>query len=93
MSTEKIEELNIKEELDGSAVIELPDDIESPDPQDDDDHAEGGEVSASDDTDDDHEPEGETELQRVRREKRRAKKNLAKQITSEKELKLQLLES
>jgi hypothetical protein len=85
-----VEELNVKEELDGSAVIELPDDIESPDEQEDDDHAEGGEVSASDD--DDHEPEGETELQRVRREKRRAKKNLAKQITSEKELKLQLLE-
>lgn len=85
-----VEELNVKEELDGSAVIELPDDIESPDEQDDDDHAEGGEVSASDD--DDHEPEGETEMQRVRREKRRAKKNLAKQITSEKEIKLHLLE-
>jgi hypothetical protein len=85
-----VEELNVKEELDGSAVIELPDDIESPDEQDDDDHAEGVEVSASDD--DDHEPEGETEMQRIRREKRRAKKNLAKQITSEKELKLQLLE-
>ena len=85
-----VEELNVKEELDGSAVIELPDDIESPDAQEDDDHADGGDVSASDD--DDHEPEGETELQRVRREKRRAKKNLAKQITSEKEIKLQLLE-
>ena len=85
-----VEELNVKEELDGSAVIELPDDIESPDEQEDDDHADGGEVSANDD--DDHEPEGETEMQRIRREKRRAKKNLAKQITSEKELKLHLLE-
>lgn len=98
MSTEnkdQIDELNVKEELDGSAVIELPDDIESPDKQDDhddEDHAEGGEVHAGDDTDDDHEPEGETEMQRIRREKRRAKKNLAKQISSEKELKLQLLE-
>lgn len=93
MSTDNkdlVEELNVKEELDGSAVIELPDDIESPDEQEDDDHAEGGEVSASDD--DDHEPEGETEMQRIRREKRRAKKNLAKQITSEKEIKLHLLE-
>jgi hypothetical protein len=91
MTTEnELQKIVVTEEADGSAVIDLPDSIESPDDQDDDrEMASGG---SSDGGDDDVAPEDETEYQRARREKRRAKRDLAKKTGVEKDMKLQLLE-
>ena len=89
-----LDKIKVTEEADGSAVIDLPDSIESPDAHDDGDDdnnmAAGG--SADDGGDDDVAPEDETEYQRARREKRRAKRELAKKTGVEKDMKLQLLE-
>ena len=90
MTTEnELDKIVVTEEADGSAVIDLPDSIESPDDQDDDRMAAGG---SADQADDDVIPEDETEYQRARREKRRAKRDLAKKTGVEKDMKLQLLE-
>ena len=90
MTTEnELDKIKVTEEADGSAVIDLPDSIESPDDQDDDRMAAGG---SADHADDDVVPEDETEYQRARREKRRAKRDLAKKTGVEKDMKLQLLE-
>jgi hypothetical protein len=83
----ELDKITVTEEADGSAVIDLPDSIESPDDQDDD-----REMASGGSTDDDVAPEDETEYQRARREKRRAKRDLAKKTGVEKDMKLQLLE-
>lgn len=89
-----LDKIKVTEEADGSAVIDLPDSIESPDAHEDGDDdnnmAAGG--SADDHGDDDVAPEDETEYQRARREKRKAKRELAKKSSVEKDMKLQLLE-
>ena len=88
MTTEnELDKIKVTEEADGSAVIDLPDSIESPDDQEDD-----REMASGGSTDDDIAPEDETEYQRARREKRRAKRDLAKKTGVEKDMKLQLLE-
>lgn len=90
-----LDKIKVTEEADGSAVIDLPDSIESPDaPQDDgdDDNTMAAGGSADDHGDDDVAPEDETEYQRARREKRKAKRELAKKSSVEKDMKLQLLE-
>jgi len=91
MTTEnELDKIKVTEEADGSAVIDLPDSIESPDEQEDDrEMAVGG---SADHGDDDVAPEDETEYQRARREKRRAKRDLAKKTGVEKDMKLQHLE-
>lgn len=90
MTTEnELENIKVTEEADGSAVIDLPDSIESPDNDDDD---RGMAAGGSSDADDDVAPEDETEYQRARREKRKAKRELAKKTGVEKDMKLQLLE-
>jgi hypothetical protein len=91
MTTEnEFDKIVVTESADGSAVIDLPDSIESPDDQDDDRSASAGESSEG--GDDDVAPENESEYQRARREKRRAKRDLAKKTGVEKDMKLQLLE-
>ena len=90
-----LDKIKVTEEADGSAVIDLPDSIESPDASqddgdDDNNMAAGG--SSDDHGDDDIAPEDETEYQRARREKRKAKRELAKKTNVEKDMKLQLLE-
>jgi hypothetical protein len=88
MTTEnELDKITVTEEADGSAVIDLPDSIESPDDQEDD-----REMASGGATDDDVAPEDETEYQRARREKRRAKRDLAKKTGVEKDMKLQHLE-
>lgn len=88
MTTEnELKKIVVTEEADGSAVIDLPDSIESPDEQEDD-----REMASGGSTDDDIAPEDETEYQRARREKRRAKRDLAKKTGVEKDMKLQHLE-
>jgi hypothetical protein len=88
--------IDIKEEVDGSAVIELPESIKSPDVQEgkaDEDSdeadeqarqrelAEGGEVD----------PDAEA-MREAKRAKRRARKEYHKQVSAEKDTKLHLLE-
>jgi len=91
MTTEnEFDKIVVTESADGSAVIDLPDSIESPDNQDDDNSVSAGESSEG--GDDDIAPENESEYQRARREKRRAKRDLAKKTGVEKDMKLQLLE-
>jgi hypothetical protein len=88
MTTEnELKKIVVTEEADGSAVIDLPDSIESPDEQEDERAMASGGA-----TDDDVAPEDETEYQRARREKRRAKRDLAKKTGVEKDMKLQHLE-
>ena len=88
MTTEnELNKIVVTEEADGSAVIDLPDSIESPDEQEDE-----REMASGGATDDDVAPEDETEYQRARREKRRAKRDLAKKTGVEKDMKLQHLE-
>ena len=88
MTTEnELKKIVVTEEADGSAVIDLPDSIESPDEQEDE-----REMASGGATDDDVAPEDETEYQRARREKRRAKRDLAKKTGVEKDMKLQHLE-
>jgi len=93
---DKEEIIDIKEEMDGSAVIELPESIPSPDVQEakvDEDSdeaderarakemAEGGEVD----------PDAEA-VREAKRAKRRARKEYHKQVSAEKDTKLHMLE-
>lgn len=88
MTTEnELNKIVVTEEADGSAVIDLPDSIDSPDDEEDE-----RELASGGATDDDVAPEDETEYQRARREKRRAKRDLAKKTGVEKDMKLQHLE-
>lgn len=90
--------IEVKEAVDGSAVVDLPDSIQSPqsaqdDNDEDDDRnepkmADGGEVDGGDD---DH-PDDSEALRAVKRDRRRTKKQLVRQTNAEKELKLQMLE-
>ena len=90
MNTEpKDEIIEVKEEVDGSAVADLPDDI--PNPQADEDEKEPVEAAAGGDVDDDH-PDDSEALRNAKRERRRAKKQLIRQTNQEKDLKLQMLE-
>jgi hypothetical protein len=86
MSTEKkIEEpidLNVNEELDGSATVELPEDLAPSD-----EHEDKQEVKASED---DHHDDDPSES-KVQRNRRKQKRELAKAVSSEKELQLNLL--
>ena len=89
------EQIEVKEAVDGSAVVDLPDNIPNPqsDQDDSDDDrdepkmAAGGDV----DSDDDH-PDDNDALRAVKRDRRRTKKQLVRQTNAEKEIKLQMLE-
>jgi len=85
MSTEtenKDPEITVKEELDGSAVVELPEHM-APIEEDQDHDDPDSDANAPDDETD--------ELRRIRKQKRRHKKDLAKATKSEKEVQLTLL--
>lgn len=94
--TEKPEVITIQEEVDGSATIELPESIPSPDVQPDAEHedsdeaderarqaemASGGEVD----------PEAEA-MREAKRQKRRARKEYHRNVEQEKNVKIQHLE-
>ena len=90
------EQLEVKEAVDGSATVDLPDGIPNPQAEDsgdsDDDRdepkmADGGDVNEDDDHPDDSEA-----LRAAKRDRRRTKKQLVRQTNAEKELKLQMLE-
>jgi hypothetical protein len=97
MSTDKKEsaELNIEESKDGSAVIDLPEDMltvddgeENPNKVDLTDKRDGGEVSAEED---DH-PDDTDAVRAAKRARRRSKKDLIRKTNEEKDARLQLLQ-
>jgi hypothetical protein len=73
-------ELLVKEEADGSAVIDLPDDIESPDKAQD-----------TKSQEDDH-PDDTEEVRQEKINRRKLRRQHAKQVNAEKDIKLQQLE-
>jgi len=90
------EQIEVKEAVDGSPTVDLPDSIPNPQAEDsgdsDDDRdepkmADGGDVNEDDDHPDDSEA-----LRAAKRDRRRTKKQLVRQTNAEKELKLQMLE-
>lgn len=91
------EVISIEEAQDGSAIVELPPSIPSPEPQAADDHDEGSdeddeaarqaEMASGGEVD----PEAER-LREQKRNKRRARKEYHKQVAAEKDVKLTLLE-
>jgi hypothetical protein len=90
--------IEVKEAVDGSASVDLPDNIPNPQAQDagdagDDDGDDRSEPKAADsgDADDDH-PDDSDALRAAKRDRRRTKKQLVRQTNVEKELKLQMLE-
>jgi len=87
--------IEVKEAVDGSASVDLPDNIPNPQAQDagDDGDDDRNEPKAADsgDADDDH-PDDTEALRAVKRDRRRTKKQLVRQTNAEKELKLQMLE-
>lgn len=88
------EQLEVKEAVDGSASVDLPDSIPNPqaeDSGDSDDDRDEPKQADSGDSDDDH-PDDNEALRAVKRDRRRTKKQLVRQTNSEKELKLQMLE-
>jgi vacuolar-type H+-ATPase subunit H len=89
MSTETEEKLDItvKEEVDGSAVVDLPEDL-MPEEAESEQKAQGG--SIPDDGGDDH-PDDTLAIREARRAKRKYKKEIAKATSSEKEAQLNLL--
>lgn len=94
---QEVEVISISEEKDGSAVVELPPSIPSPDADPEEDHDVG-----SDEADDEArqremavggavDPEAER-LREQKRQKRKARKEYHKQVSAEKDVKLTLLE-
>ena len=89
---EKDIELNIKEGDDGSAVVELPDDLVK---DDDEGHAEGGDAqtSAAEAAEEEGLDSEELEALRAkRRAKRKARRELERRTSEEKDSRIQLLE-
>lgn len=92
MSTENME---VKEIDDGSAVVELPESMTSPDSEQENDGgtqdeqlAEGGSVGS----DDDDQPGDTDALREAKRQRRKAKRELVKQTNAEKDVRLQMLQ-
>ena len=89
MSTDKAEKIDddlmVSEENDGSATVELPEDMDNPQ-EDEPRLSEGGSVE-----DEDH-PDDTEAIRAARRNRRRAKKDYIKKTNEEKDAKLQLLE-
>ena len=96
-NTQEQEVISIEEAQDGSAIVELPPSIPSPEPQstNDDDHgsdeadeaAREAEIAAGGAVDEEAE-----RLREQKRQKRRARKEYHKQVSVEKDMKLTLLE-
>jgi hypothetical protein len=87
MSTEKQDEqIDVVEEKDGSAVVELPGDVAPPDAQ------ETVQEAAGDDGGDVDRPGDSDAVREARRARRRAKKDLVRRTSEEKDQRLQMLQ-
>lgn len=85
---DKPEEIEVQEAVDGSAVVELPDDIPSPEQDEPIQAAEGGQV-ADEDADS---PDDSDALRAAKRARRKAKRELVKKTNSEKDARLAALQ-
>lgn len=92
MSTQNTEErIEVKEEVDGSAVVNLPDNIPAPEQDVADEPAE--EVSASSAADEDADSPGDSDaLREAKRARRKAKRELVKKTNQEKDHRLAMLQ-
>lgn len=86
MSTEKEEHIEVTEDADGSAVAELPEGVEAPEAQ------EGASEAAGDDGGDADRPGDSDAVREARRARRRAKKDLVRRTSEEKDQRLQMLQ-
>jgi len=86
MSTEKEEHIEVTEDADGSAVVELPEGVEAPEAQ------EGASEAAGDDGGDADRPGDSDAVREARRNRRRAKKELVRRTNEEKDQRLQMLQ-
>lgn len=84
---DKPEDIEVQEAVDGSAIVELPDDIEAPE-QEPIQAAEGGQV-ADEDADS---PDDSDALRAAKRARRKAKRELVKKTNSEKDARLAALQ-
>ena len=97
MDNETKDELNVKEAVDGSAVVDLPADMVVSEPADNDERlADGGDAS-SEAAADAAEEEGKTDeeieaLRSARRAKRKAKRELQRRTSEEKDQRIHMLE-
>ena len=95
MAKEETNEMKINESADGSAVIDLPDDIESPDKQEveheDSDSGDDAEARAEIEANGEVDPEQEA-IREAKRAKRRSRKDYHKQVATEKDVRLQHLQ-
>lgn len=88
----KQEDIKISESADGSAVVNLPDDIPSPDEQE---QPEAQEASSDNDTGDDSLDDNDDDTEAIReakRQKRRSRKEYHRQVQQEKDTRLQMLQ-
>ena len=95
--TKEDEIIDIKEDLDGSAVVELPQGAENPDAKEvkaiEEDSDEADEAARQKEMADGGEVDPDAEAMReAKRQKRRARKEYHKQVAAEKDTKLHLLE-
>jgi len=91
--TQVEERIEVKEEQDGSAVVELPDNIPNPQAQEENDEIEAADGGAvSEDPENDDSPDDSDALRDAKRARRKAKRELVKRTNIEKDHKLALLE-
>ena len=83
------EDIKVSEATDGSAVVDLPDDIPSPDEQE---AAPSDDKEASDDGDYEDRDDDTEAIREAKRQKRRARKEYHKQVQQEKDARLQMLQ-
>ena len=91
-NAEKKAEIMISEENDGSALVDLPDDLQKlvEDPQDADEQGKSSQSQAADEDVD--APEDDEELRQAKRNRRRAKKELIRKTNQEKDARLTALQ-
>ena len=82
----KVDDLSVTEEQDGSVTVQLPDDI--PSPQSDEQEAQ----AAGDDGGDDDQPDDSDAVRDARRARRKAKKEYIKKTNEEKDQRLAMLQ-
>ena len=92
--SEKEEDIQVREEQDGSVTAELPGDIENPqaEERDEQDDSQDEQVEASSDDDDNDQPDDTEAIREARRARRRAKKDLIRKTNQEKDQRLVFLQ-
>lgn len=92
--SEKEEDIQVREEQDGSVTAELPAGVENPQVEDNDEHedSQDEQVEASSDDDDNDQPDDTEQIREARRARRRAKKDLIRKTNQEKDQRLAFLQ-